>query len=122
MARAEDHTRERGAGAVPATWITGVGTATPLGCGYDDFAAGLLSGRSAIRRVTGYDVSEHPSQIAGQLDAIPCPPGEDPHAFAKLHRLEQLLHWCCGSALRDSGWWERRGEVRVGMVLGFGAE
>ena len=53
---------------------------------------------------------------------VPCPPGQDAAEFAGLHRLEQLLRWCCVAALRDAGWWERRGEVRVGLVLGIGAE
>jgi 3-oxoacyl-[acyl-carrier-protein] synthase II len=103
-------------------WITGVGAATPLGSDYGAIADGLLAGRSGVRRVEGFDVSEHPSQIAGQLDGVPCPPGHDPAEFAGLHRLEQLVLWCCDSALRDAGWWERRSEVRVGLVLGIGAE
>jgi 3-oxoacyl-[acyl-carrier-protein] synthase II len=103
-------------------WITGVGAATPLGSDYRAIADGLLAGRSGVRRVEGFDVSEHPSQIAGQLGRVPCPPGHDPAEFAGLHRLEQLVLWCCDSALRDAGWWERRGEVRVGLVLGIGAE
>ena len=32
------------------------------------------------------------------------------------------MRWCCTTALRDSGWWDRRSEVRIGMVLGVGAE
>jgi 3-oxoacyl-[acyl-carrier-protein] synthase II len=39
-----------------------------------------------------------------------------------LPRLEQLGLWCCYEALRDSGWWERRHEARIGLVLGMGAE
>src|SRR5262249_13080941 len=70
----------------------------------------------------GFDVSEHPSQIAGQVLHVPCPEGEDPEEFGRLHRLEQLMRWCCVSALRDSGWWGRRHEARVGVVLGLGAE
>ncbi len=103
-------------------WITGVGAATPLGSDYAAIADGLLAGRSGVRRVEGFDVSEHPSQIAGQLDHVPCPPHQDPAEFARLHRLEQLVLWCCDAALRDAGWWERRSEVRVGLVLGIGAE
>jgi 3-oxoacyl-[acyl-carrier-protein] synthase II len=103
-------------------WITGVGAATPLGSDYATIADGLLAGRSGVRRVETFDVSDHPSQIAGQLDGVPCPPGEDPAEFALLHRLEQLVLWCCHAALRDSGWWDRRSEVRVGLVLGVGAE
>jgi 3-oxoacyl-[acyl-carrier-protein] synthase II len=106
----------------PSVWITGVGTATPLGHTYTSFAEGLLAGRSAVARVNNFDVSEHPSQIAAQVAAVPCPEGEDARAFAELLRLEQLTRWCCSAALRDAGWWQRRGEVRVGLVLGMGGE
>jgi 3-oxoacyl-[acyl-carrier-protein] synthase II len=99
-----------------------VGTATPLGNTYQEFADHLLAGRSGVERVSGFDVSEHPSQIAGQVHTVPCPPGDDPDAFARLHRIEQLTRWCCIAALRDAGWWERRHDVRIGVVLGCGAE
>jgi 3-oxoacyl-[acyl-carrier-protein] synthase II len=105
-----------------AVWITGVGTATPLGNTYASFADQLLAGRSGVGRVQGFDVSEHPSQIAGQLREVPCPPNVKPEEFAGLHRLEQLMRWCCLSALQDSGWWDRRDEVRIGLALGVGAE
>jgi 3-oxoacyl-[acyl-carrier-protein] synthase II len=72
--------------------------------------------------VSAFDVSEHPSQIAGQVLGVPCPDGEDPSDFARLHRLEQLTRWCCVSALRDAGLWGAGEAVRVGLVLGVGAE
>ena len=103
-------------------WITGVGAATPLGHTYEAIADGLLAGRSGIRAIQGFDASQHPSQIGGQVEHIPCPAGWEAAAFARLHRLEQLTLWCCATALRDAGWWERRGDVRIGMVLGIGAE
>jgi 3-oxoacyl-[acyl-carrier-protein] synthase II len=99
-----------------------VGAATPLGHTADAIADQLLAGRSGVRAVTGFDVSEHPSQIAGQVDRPPCPPGWEESAFGRLHRLEQLALWCCTAALRDAGWWERREEVRLGLILGVGAE
>ena len=102
--------------------ITGVGAATPLGHSYRTIADGLLAGRSGVQAVTGFDVSEHPSRIAGQVEKVPCPPGWDENKFNKLSRLEQLCLWCCSAALRDSGWWERRGDIRLGVVLGIGAE
>lgn len=105
-----------------AVWITGVGAATPLGHTYDTIADNLLAGSSGIRAVTGFDVTEHPSQIAGQIDQVPCPPEWDLAEFNKLIRLEQLTLWCCITALRDAGWWERRSEVRLGLALGVGAE
>ncbi len=105
-----------------AVWITGVGTATPLGHTYGGVADHLLEGRSCVSRVSGFDVADHPSQIAAQVLKVPCPPGLDSNTFTSLHRLEQLVLWCCDSALRDAGWWDRRGDVRIGMVLGLGAE
>jgi 3-oxoacyl-[acyl-carrier-protein] synthase II len=103
-------------------WITGVGTATPLGSSYGAFADALLAGRSGVRRVASFDVNEHPSQIAGQVERVPCPAGDDPAAFAARPRMDQLARWCCVEALRDAGWWERRGDVRLGLVLGVGGE
>ncbi len=103
-------------------WITGVGAATPLGHTYDTIADNLLAGRSGVRFVERFDVSQHPSQIAGQIDRIPCPPGWEPATFERLPRQEQLILWCSISALRDAGLWERRQELRVGVVLGIGAE
>ncbi len=105
-----------------AVWITGVGTATPLGSTYPQFADALLAGRSGVTRVQTFDVKEHPSQIAGQVEQVPCPPGDDPSVFARLPRLEQLTRWCCIQALRDSGWWDRRGDVRLGLIVGVGGE
>jgi 3-oxoacyl-[acyl-carrier-protein] synthase II len=103
-------------------WITGVGTATPLGHSYREVADNLLAGRSGVRQVRGFDVSEHPSQIGAQIADVPLPSDWDAAAFARLHRLEQLSLWCCSAALRDAGWWDRRRETRVGAVLGVGAE
>jgi len=105
-----------------AVWITGVGAVTPLGHAYDTIADNLLEGRSGVRRVSIFDIAQHPSQIAAEISAIPCPPGWDEEEFAGLHKLEQVILWCCTTALRDSGWWEQRGSTRVGLVLGLGAE
>lgn len=105
-----------------AVWITGVGAATPLGHTYREIADNLLAGRSGVRQVSGFPVAEHPSQIAGQFDRVPVPPGYQPEPFAQLHRLVQLTLWCCTAALIDSGWWEERNKARIGLVLGVGAE
>jgi 3-oxoacyl-[acyl-carrier-protein] synthase II len=104
------------------TWITGVGTASPLGMNYAELAENLLDGRSGITRVERFNAADHPSKIAGQLGEVRCPPGLDAEPFAKLHRLEQLALWCCVTALQDADCWDRRQEMRVGVVMGLGAE
>src|SRR5262249_28117105 len=98
------------------------GAATPVGHAYDAVADNLLAGRSGVRPVAHFPVTNHLSRIAGWIDAVPCPPGWDAAEFARLSRHEQALVWCCVTALRDAGCWELRREVRVGLVLGIGAE
>jgi 3-oxoacyl-[acyl-carrier-protein] synthase II len=94
-----------------------------LGFDFKSIADGLLSGRSGVRRLTAFDVSQHPSQIAGLLpDCIPCPAGWEEAEFSKREPIEQLVIWSCAQALRDAGWWDKRDEIRLGLVLGVGAE
>ena len=87
-----------------AVWITGVGAVTPLGHSYDVIADNLLEGRSGINSVTGFDTSQHPSQIGAQVHRVPCPPEWDETNFGRLLKLEQTIAWCCSTGLRDSGW------------------
>lgn len=51
----------------PRVVITGLGVISPLGCSVNEFWDGLLHGRSGIRRITLFDASELPSQIAGEI-------------------------------------------------------
>ena len=103
-------------------WITGIGASTPLGHDFPTIAANLLEGRSGIREVVEFPVADQPSKIAGRLDRIPCPAGWDLAEFESRRPLERLVLWSVVAALRDSGWWERRREIRVGLVMGLGAE
>ncbi len=105
-----------------AVWITGVGTANPLGTTFEESARGFLSGRSGVGPVTGVPLSDHPSRIAAQLGPLSPPPGLDAEEFAAAGPAEQLLLWCAAQALHDAGWWERRSQERIGLVLGHGAE
>lgn len=102
--------------------ITGIGAATPLGNTYASIADNLLQGRSGIRKISAFPVQDHPSQIAGVVESIPCPAAIDPAEFAKLHAVDRLALWCSITALADAGWWDRRSEVRVGLVFGSAAE
>ena len=105
-----------------AVWITGMGASTPAGHSFGEIAGNLLEGRSGIRAVDEFPVQDQPSRVAGRVDRIPCPPGRDPAEFAARRPLERLVLWCAEAALRDSGHWDRREGLRVGLVLGLGAE
>src|SRR5436305_7404821 len=47
--------------------ITGLGVVAPNGIGKEDFWNACVSGRSGIRRITRFDASNLPSQIAGEI-------------------------------------------------------
>jgi 3-oxoacyl-[acyl-carrier-protein] synthase II len=105
-----------------AVWITGVGAATPLGFGYQAVAEALLAGRSGVGPLTHFDPVDQPCRVAATIGPIPTPEGWLAADFERLGGWEQLLLTCAVQALRDSGWWGRQGDVRIGMVLGIGAE
>jgi 3-oxoacyl-[acyl-carrier-protein] synthase II len=105
-----------------AVWITGVGLATPLGLTFADLAANFLAGKSGVSRVAHFDPTDQPCQVAACLGTLPAPEGWDVDDFARLGAWEQVLIWTAVNALRDAGWWERRTEARVGLVLGIGGE
>lgn len=105
-----------------AVWITGIGALTSLGSNYSQIADRLLQGASGIDRVDSFDVNDHPSQIAAAIKEIPCPMGWDADDFAALPKLDRAALWCSATALQDAGWWARRSDVRVGIVLGTAGE
>ncbi|MCI0738039.1 MAG: beta-ketoacyl-[acyl-carrier-protein] synthase family protein [Gemmataceae bacterium] len=104
--------------------ITGIGAATPLGSSYQDIADNLLAGRSGVRSITAFPVADHAAHIAGVIEKIPTydvsPPLPPP--VDQLPPIDRLGLWCATAALRDSGWWEKRGAMRIGIVLGAAAE
>jgi 3-oxoacyl-[acyl-carrier-protein] synthase II len=103
-------------------WITGIGAATPLGSTLAEIEANLLAGRSGVSLVTRFATADYPSRIAGQVSEIPVPTSRDRAEFAARPAIEQLALWCVECALRDSGLFDSRREIRVGLVLGLGAE
>jgi 3-oxoacyl-[acyl-carrier-protein] synthase II len=105
-----------------AVWITGIGTWSAAGGDLASVNQTLLSGRSTIAPITRFGVENHPSQIGGSFDSVPCPAGEDAEGFARLPRLEKLVRHCCSQALHHSGLFARRKELRIGVVLGIGVE
>jgi 3-oxoacyl-[acyl-carrier-protein] synthase II len=103
-------------------WVTGVGTANPLGNEYAAVAGNLLAGKSGVRPITDYKLDAQFCKIAGQFGPLTAPTGWNAAEFAQLGKLHQLILWCTTGALVDSGYWNERANLRVGLVLGLGAE
>ncbi len=105
-----------------SVWITGIGTATPLGFSFDELATNLLAGRSGVRPVTHFDPVDQPCRVAATMDPIPVPAGWSDSPFRSLGHWEQLLLWCGVAALHNADWWDRRHDLRIGLVIGLGSE
>ncbi len=102
--------------------ITGVGAISALGRNFAEISASLLAGKSAIRPVTGFDASEHPCQIAGQLTMPECPSELDSSSYRHGFPLDQCAIWCGWQSLQDAGLWGKHRNLKVGLVLGVAAE
>jgi 3-oxoacyl-[acyl-carrier-protein] synthase II len=102
--------------------ITGLGLNSTLGDNFADFSFNLLAGQNGVRPVTGFDVSSHPCQIGGQMAMPACPAELDQAVYDHLYPAEQLTICCCISALKDAELWANRSDLRIGLILGLGAE
>jgi 3-oxoacyl-[acyl-carrier-protein] synthase II len=100
--------------------VTGMGVVSPLGVGIDAFWEGLIHGRSGVRRITRFDPSPYPSQIAGEIpdfDAAAHLPRRD------IVRTDVFIHYALISAqaaLADSGVKVDGQNDRVGVSIGTG--
>jgi 3-oxoacyl-[acyl-carrier-protein] synthase II len=100
--------------------VTGLGVVSPLGVGIDAFWDGLTHGQSGVRRITRFDPSPYPSQIAGEIpdfDAAAHLPRRD------IVRTDVFIHYALISAqaaLADSGVKIDGQNDRVGVSIGTG--
>jgi 3-oxoacyl-[acyl-carrier-protein] synthase II len=103
--------------------ITGMGAITPLGSSIDLFWNGLISGISGVRKVTQFDASDLPCQIAGEI------PDFNPELFIdrkdarRLPRSAQIALASAVQAVNDAGLPdtmpdEERSAVVYGTALG----
>ena len=109
--------------------ITGMGLVTPLGIGIEKNWERLLEGRSGIRTVEEFDVSDLPAKIAGVVPNGPTSEGlftaEDwvePKEQRKIDRFILLGMAAAAQAVEDSGWVPQTDEERnrTGVMIGSG--
>jgi len=109
--------------------ITGMGLVTPLGIGIEENWERLLGGRSGIRAIEEFDVSDLPAKIAGVVPNGPTSEGlftaEDwvePKEQRKIDRFILLGMTAAAQAVEDSGWVPQTDEERnrTGVMIGSG--
>jgi 3-oxoacyl-[acyl-carrier-protein] synthase II len=83
--------------------ITGLGAVTALGSSVPLLWEGLLAGRSGIRRITQFDPSPFPCQIAGEVPDFDVSPYMDRKEARRIPRFGQFGVAAAAQAVADAG-------------------
>jgi 3-oxoacyl-[acyl-carrier-protein] synthase II len=83
--------------------VTGLGAIAPNGVGKDAFWDGLTRGRSGINRITRFDATAFPCQIAGEVNDFQPTSYLDPSEAKQMSRVSQFAVAAAKMALDDSG-------------------
>jgi 3-oxoacyl-[acyl-carrier-protein] synthase II len=109
--------------------VTGLGLLSPFGVGVEHGWRELLSGKSAAKRITSFDVTDYACKIA---HSIPRGDGSNatfnPEAFLEPKELRKIGDFilygmvAADEALKDSGWEPKTEEDRcaTGVMIGCG--
>ncbi len=83
--------------------ITGIGAVSPNGIGREAFWASTRAGKSGVRRIEAFDVSELPTQIAGQVLEFRAEDVLPQRELKHVSRAVPLALAAAQEALDDSG-------------------
>jgi len=83
--------------------ITGMGVVAPNGIGIENFWDSLVHGRSAVRRITRFDASTYPCQIAAEVPGFDPTDYINPKISKRLSRFAQFALAASEMAIEDSG-------------------
>lgn len=87
----------------PRVVITGLGAITALGSSVSLLWDGLLAGRSGIRRITHFDASNLPCQIAGEIPDFEVEKYMDRKEGRRIARCAQIALASAIQAVQDAG-------------------
>lgn len=98
--------------------ITGMGAVTPIGIGVSAYWDALTAGRCGIGRITRFDASALPVQIAAELKGFD-PVDHMPKTLARtMDPFMQFAFVAAQEALEDSGLTIEPESERIGIVMG----
>jgi 3-oxoacyl-[acyl-carrier-protein] synthase II len=101
--------------------VTGMGVVSPIGIGVDNFWESLVSGKSGIKRVTRFDVSDFSCKVAGEVE------GFDPLLYMDkkdARRMDKFVQYALAAsmmAIQDAGLnLDFVDRDRAGVLIGSG--
>jgi 3-oxoacyl-[acyl-carrier-protein] synthase II len=109
--------------------VTGLGMVTPLACGVESAWSQLIAGESGVSRVTHFDISDIPSQVAGQVPrGSGLDGGYDPDEWMEpkeQRKVDEFIVFAMAAAtqaLNDADWHPESYEDQTtsGVVFGSG--
>jgi len=112
--------------------VTGLGTLSPLGFGTAHNWAAITAGKSGLRTISGFDASDLPSQVAGEVP-LKTETADGPGLFdisqfiehKEQKKMDRFIHYgfaAAVEAVEDSGWKPTDDEslCRTGVLIGSG--
>ena len=101
--------------------VTGLGIVSPVGIGVADAWASIIAGKSGITRITRFDASAFPTQIAGEVKGFDVSKWLAPK---EARRFDTFIHYGLAAgidALKDSGLvLENEALEQIGVCIGSG--
>ena len=99
--------------------ITGLGAVTPIGIGKEELWQGVLQGRRGGRRITRFDPTPYPSQVAAEVDSFDPLDYLDAKRARRLDRFSQFGLAAAQMAIADAQLdMDRVERERVGVYIG----
>src|SRR5437762_13859265 len=101
--------------------VTGVGAVTPVGLDAPSTWAALLEGQSGIGKITQFDASQYPVQIAGEVKGFDATGRVEPKELRRMDRYAQLGVIAAQEAFMDAGLAKNGLLDEIGVVFGSAA-
>ena len=101
--------------------VTGIGVVSPIGTGKDEYFEALKSGKNGVGRITHFDATNFPAQIAAEVKNF------DPSLYMEkkdARRLVRVIQFAIAAsklALSDANFVINESNAeRVGVLIGSG--
>jgi len=82
--------------------ISGMGVVAPNGIGVESFWNSLLHGRSGVKKISHFDASSYPSQVAGEVKDFDPTNYMSPKSARRMDRFSQFAVACARMAVEDA--------------------